>query len=62
MPQCPAHAIGISGLLVMSAVLLPAGCTPFHGTRPVQLEVVDGLSGLPAPGAKVRQMVAPEKF
>lgn len=62
MPHCPIDAVVVTGLLVMSAVLPLAGCTPLHTTRPVQLEVIDGLSGQPAPHVKVTQNVAKGKF
>ena len=52
----------LAGLLVIATGLALPGCTPFHTTRPVQLEVIDGLTGQPARDVKVSQMVATEKF
>jgi hypothetical protein len=52
----------LAGLLVIATGLALPGCTPFHTTRPVQIEVVDGLTGQPARDVKVGQMVATTKF
>lgn len=52
----------LAGLLLMSVGLPLAGCTPFHTTRRIQLEVVDALTGQPSPDVAVRQMVATSKF
>lgn len=62
MPQRSTHAIVVIGLLAIAGGVPLPGCTPFHTTRPVQLEVVDGLTGQPARDVKVSQMVATEKF
>ncbi len=45
----------------LSCFLL-GGCGPFHTTSPVAIEVIDGLTGQPAPGVTVIQQVHTGKF
>ena len=58
MSRRPSRPHALAGLLVMATGLALPGCTPFHTTRPVQLEVIDGLTGQPARDVNVSQMVA----